>query len=220
MAGRLCLLGFSPNPLSIVFNTLHALRSERELVIVENVHSDDSTPYDCGLPHRKLWYSDYAHRVEDEYFFGVGAPGVKQQVLEFFIGNCSVSRERFANLLHPSAMWSAVHGLDRGILVDQGCVVSPYARLGFGVTLLRGASIGHHAVVGDFTLISPRVAVGGHSVIGPGATIGIGAVVFDHISIGAGAFIGGGSVVNKDIPAGVVAYGNPCRVVRPRNAQD
>ncbi len=34
------------------------------------------------------------------------------------------------------------------------------------------------------------------------------------VSIGAGTVIGGGSVVTKDIPAGVLAYGNPCRPAR------
>ena len=32
--------------------------------------------------------------------------------------------------------------------------------------------------------------------------------------------IGAGSVVTKDIPANVVAYGNPCRVVRSINEHD
>ena len=32
--------------------------------------------------------------------------------------------------------------------------------------------------------------------------------------------IGAGSVVTRDIPAGVVAVGNPCRVVRPVTEAD
>lgn len=32
--------------------------------------------------------------------------------------------------------------------------------------------------------------------------------------------IGAGSIVTKDIPAGVVAVGNPCRVLRPINDRD
>ena len=33
-------------------------------------------------------------------------------------------------------------------------------------------------------------------------------------SVGTGAVIGAGSVVINDIPAGVVAAGNPCRIIR------
>ncbi len=51
--------------------------------------------------------------------------------------------------------------------------------------------------------IGDDVWLGGSVTITPGVTIG------DH------AVIGAGSVVTRDIPAGTVAVGNPCRVVRP-----
>ena len=38
--------------------------------------------------------------------------------------------------------------------------------------------------------------------------------VLPGITIGEGSVIGAGSVVTKDIPAGVLAYGNPCKVIR------
>jgi maltose O-acetyltransferase len=45
--------------------------------------------------------------------------------------------------------------------------------------------------------------------------IGGGALVLPGVSIGEGSVIGAGSVVTRDVPAGVLAFGNPCRVVRP-----
>jgi len=50
--------------------------------------------------------------------------------------------------------------------------------------------------------IGSRVWLGGGVIVCPGVTIG------DDTTIGAG------SVVVRDIPAGVIAAGNPCRVVR------
>lgn len=44
--------------------------------------------------------------------------------------------------------------------------------------------------------------------------IGGGVVVTPGVTIGKGSVIGAGSVVTKDIPDGVVAAGNPCRVIR------
>lgn len=44
--------------------------------------------------------------------------------------------------------------------------------------------------------------------------LGGGVIVLPGVTIGAGSVIGGGSVVTHDIPAGVVAVGNPCRVVK------
>ena len=50
--------------------------------------------------------------------------------------------------------------------------------------------------------IGNNVWIGGGAIVCPGVTIG------DHTTIGAG------SVVTKSVPAGVVAAGNPCRVIR------
>jgi len=50
--------------------------------------------------------------------------------------------------------------------------------------------------------IGDNVWIGGHVCVMPGVTIGDNSV------------IGGGSVVVHDIPAGVLAVGNPCRVIR------
>ena len=44
--------------------------------------------------------------------------------------------------------------------------------------------------------------------------VGAGAVILPGVTIGKNSVIGAGSVVTKDIPAGVVALGVPCRVLR------
>ncbi|OOF83253.1 galactoside O-acetyltransferase [Rodentibacter ratti] len=56
--------------------------------------------------------------------------------------------------------------------------------------------------------IGNNVWIGGSVVILPGVTIG------DNVVVGAG------SVVNKDLPNNVLAFGNPCRVVREITEQD
>lgn len=40
------------------------------------------------------------------------------------------------------------------------------------------------------------------------------------VTIGDGSVIGAGSVVTKDIPAGVLAAGNPCKVIRKITEKD
>ncbi len=44
--------------------------------------------------------------------------------------------------------------------------------------------------------------------------IGMHCIILKGVTIGEGSIIGAGSVVTKDIPAGVVAAGVPCRVIR------
>lgn len=92
--------------------------------------------------------------------------------------------------------------------------------------------------IGDNTMIGPNVtiATAGHPVlpslrargiqynmdviIGANVWIGAGALILPGVKIGADSVVGAGAVVTKDIPAGVVAVGNPCRVLRPIGERD
>ena len=56
--------------------------------------------------------------------------------------------------------------------------------------------------------------------IGDNVWIACNTVVIGGVTIGDGAVIGAGSVVTKDIPAGYLAYGNPCRPIRPITEED
>ena len=88
--------------------------------------------------------------------------------------------------------------------------------------------------VGDFTLFGPAVQIytATHPMnaelrrqqefarpieIGSDVWVGGGAIICPGVKIGDRAVIGAGSVVTRDIPAGVLAVGNPCRVVREIN---
>lgn len=61
---------------------------------------------------------------------------------------------------------------------------------------------------------APPITVGDH------VWIAAGAIICGGVAIGDGAVVGAGSVVTRDIPAGYLAYGNPCKPVRPIGAGD
>ena len=98
----------------------------------------------------------------------------------------------------------------------------------FGLTLVDDT----HIYVGDCTMFGPNVtiATAGHPIdpelrtkglqynmpvhIGKNCWLGAGVIVMPGVTIGDNTVIGAGSVVTRDIPSGVVAVGNPCRVLR------
>ena len=104
----------------------------------------------------------------------------------------------------------------------------------FNLTLVDDGGI----FVGDDVLLGPNVtiATANHPLdpglrsrglqynrdvhIGNCVWIGAGAVVLPGTHIGGSAVIGAGSVVTRDIPAGVLAAGNPCRVLRAIGPHD
>ena len=51
-------------------------------------------------------------------------------------------------------------------------------------------------------------------IVGDNVWFGMGVLVCPGVTIGSDVVIGAGSVVTHDIPSGVVAVGNPCRVLR------
>ena len=56
--------------------------------------------------------------------------------------------------------------------------------------------------------------ISGDTHVGEGTWVGVGSCVMQGIKIGKNCMIGAGSVVVRDIPDGVVAYGNPFKVMR------
>ena len=54
----------------------------------------------------------------------------------------------------------------------------------------------------------------GNVEVGECSWIGVGACVKQGVKIGNNCMIGAGSVVLKDIPDNVVAYGNPCKIIK------
>ena len=95
-----------------------------------------------------------------------------------------------------------------------------------------------HIYIGDCTMLGPNVviATAGHPIdpelrakglqynlpvhIGRNCWLGAGVIVMPGVTIGDNTVIGAGSIVTKDIPSGVVAVGNPCRVMREVGEHD
>ena len=56
--------------------------------------------------------------------------------------------------------------------------------------------------------------------LGDNVWLGGGAIVCPGVTIGDDTVVGAGAVVTRDLPAGVVAFGNPCRVHREIGESD
>ena len=100
--------------------------------------------------------------------------------------------------------------------------------INFGLSLVDNGNI----YIGDNTFIGPNVsiltlnhavnpnerALGGIEIkdviIGKNVWIGAGVIIFPGVTIGDNSVIGAGSIVTKDIPSNVLAYGNPCKVIK------
>lgn len=72
----------------------------------------------------------------------------------------------------------------------------------------------------DFEIRNEELEYGYPIRVGSNVWIGGSVVVNPGVTIGSNVVIGSGSVVTKDIPDGVVACGNPCKVIRKITQED
>jgi maltose O-acetyltransferase len=124
---------------------------------------------------------------------------------------------------------------------DQAWIEAPFfCDYGWNISLGEGAFLNFNCValdcapveIGAFSLLGPAVQLctATHPVdpaeretgleyalpiaIGRNVWIGAAAIIGPGVTIGDGSVIGAGAVVLRDVPAGVLAAGNPCRVIR------
>ncbi|OLN33518.1 acetyltransferase [Desulfosporosinus metallidurans] len=104
--------------------------------------------------------------------------------------------------------------LGEGIYVGKNTVVNAKSTIGDMAIINTGAIIEHGCCIDNFTHIGPGAVICGDVKIGAGTHVGANATVIQGVTIGDNSLIGAGSNVVHDVTSKVIAYGNPCKVVR------
>lgn len=140
------------------------------------------------------------------------------------IGSCKVRQlianrynVEYATALHPSASISQSATIGEGSVVMPGAIINSDASIGRHCIVNTKASVDHECRIDDFVHIAPGATLSGNVSVGECTWIGVGACIKQGIKIGKNCMIGAGSVVVKDIPDNVIAYGNPCCIIRENN---
>ncbi|MEM7166190.1 MAG: acetyltransferase [Planctomycetota bacterium] len=120
--------------------------------------------------------------------------------------------------IHESAVVSPSAQVAPGACVMARAVLQAESRVGRGAIVNTAATIDHDTMLGDFVHIAPGAHLSGNVAVGSDSWIGVGAIVKEGIQIAPRVLVGAGSVVVEDLPENIVAYGNPCRIVRSRDS--
>jgi maltose O-acetyltransferase len=107
------------------------------------------------------------------------------------------------------------------VFLNTNCVILDCARVEIGDDVQIGPGVHVYAATHP---LDPEVRRSGLEraapvTIGSGVWLGGATIVCPGVTIGAGTTIGAGSVVVRDVPPGVIAAGNPCRVIRSTEAE-
>lgn len=106
--------------------------------------------------------------------------------------------------------------LGDNVFLNFGCVMLDCARIRLGDNVLVGPYVqfyaGYHPLKARERIKGPELAA--PITIEDNVWLGGGVILCPGVTIGANTTIGAGSVVTRNVPAGVLAAGNPCRVIR------
>jgi maltose O-acetyltransferase len=157
---------------------------------------------------------------------------------------CRAVLQRFERAASQAEGMEILRGLLREVGTDAMVIGPLRCDYGWNVTLGDGAFLNYDVVILDCA----AVRIGARALVGPRAQliaadhpqtpegratglesaapvtveeeawIGAGAILLPGVTVGRGSVVGAGSVVTRDIRAGVVAAGNPCRVLREVSA--
>jgi galactoside O-acetyltransferase len=99
---------------------------------------------------------------------------------------------------------------------NHNCVILDGAKVIFGNNVFIGPHCGFYTAGHplEANLRNQGLEYAYPITIGNNVWIGGNVVVMPGVSIGDNSVIGAGSLATKNIPSGVVAFGNPCRVIR------
>lgn len=157
------------------------------------------------------WF-DGVSRDDVRVICAVGAPSVSRRLTDQAEG----MGLRFAQAVSPLARVSPFARMGRGITVFPNVVVNTGTILNDHCIVNVGATISHDCDIGAYSFIAPGVHLAGNVTVGEACWIGMGAIVIQGCSIGKGTVIGAGACVIRDVEADVTAVGVPARVINRR----
>jgi sugar O-acyltransferase (sialic acid O-acetyltransferase NeuD family) len=214
METKLLILGKGDNVITMILDNLYSTNKLKDVVVYNNLNLPTLNPFDHKGFNIEVLNEVNIHDYY-QYVLGVYQPKHKIEIVQ----TLNLATLRFVNVIHKGLDMSHTSKLGDGILINSKVSIAAHTSIGDFVSINRNVSIGHHTVIGDYCSINPGTNIAGNVTIGSGTTIGIGANIIDGVKIGDNTIIGAGSLVTKDIPSNMVAYGNPCKLIRKNETQ-
>lgn len=166
----------------------------------------DDNPH-CTVIHGWPVYKASEVKVIGPLIISIGSCKARKMIAERY-------NVEFSCAIHPGAVISGSAVIGEGTVVMPGAIINADVTIGRHCIINTKASVDHECIIGDYVHIAPGATLSGNVEVGECSWIGVGACVKQGVKIGKNCMIGAGSVVLKDIPDNVVAYGNPCKIIK------
>jgi UDP-perosamine 4-acetyltransferase len=162
---------------------------------------------------------------DDSLLPAVFAQGVRRAFISLgSLGDTSLRRTLYEKVCangfevisayHPRAVVSRFAQVGTGATIMASAVVNPGTAIGNNVIINTGAIVDHDCLIGNHVHVASGACLSGGVRVGNGSHIGAGAIVRQCISIGQNSIVGAGSVVVKDVPENVTVIGVPAQIYK------
>jgi len=125
-----------------------------------------------------------------------------------------MSHVKLATLVDPSVLLADTSSIGEGSIVCCGSRIMTNAKLGKGVVVNTGSSVGHDSDLGDYCTLFVNAMISGTVKLGENTEIGSGAFVLEYKTVGKDNVIAPLSSVLADITVSGTYAGNPARRIR------
>ena len=176
-----------------------------EIAFIDDIRPDSELD---GV--KVLKFSDILQFENTECIVAVGEPNSREKLYQKLKHN----NQKIATLIDPSAVVSNSATVEEGGIICAFVLLAANSYIHINSLIQPFVVIGHDTVIGRHSVISPGVLPGGGIITGEKVYIGMGATIKEKLTIGDNSIIGMGACVFQDIPSGVIALGNPARVMR------
>jgi sugar O-acyltransferase (sialic acid O-acetyltransferase NeuD family) len=202
-----CAGGFGREILDIAYRINSVSKRWEDIKFLDDVL--DSGTNVSGISTQKFTDIKRLYRDGDcEFVIANGEPSIRKMLAD------KIQDHPLAILCDPTVIISTNAKIGNGLVVAAYSSIASDAKIGKNVAINTQSVVGHDVEIGDHSVISSMVNMGGGTTVGESSYIGMGAQIKERVKIGSNSIIGMGSIVYKDIPDGVIALGNPARVVR------
>lgn len=150
---------------------------------------------------------------------GIVTIGCNVTIQEF----CSIGTAGFGYERDEEGKWVFIPQIG-GVIIERNVDIAAHTNIhrgtlentvvGEGSKISIHCNIGHNTIIGKHTFVAGKSNFGGKTKVGDYCFIGMGTITKPGVEIGDNVTIGMGSIVTKDIPSNVIAFGNPCKVMK------
>lgn len=137
---------------------------------------------------------------ENAYFVSSIADAYRTNLRKMVRQKVPFGNERFASLIHPSAIISGTATIEPGAVIYANVTLSGAVKVGHDVFLCGNTFLGHECVIGNHCALSVGNFLASDVHVGDCCYLGVGVIARHQITIGENCLIGMGTKIVKDVP--------------------